>query len=269
MRKTVAYETRQIDKVHEGHLICIENLWKRFEGLEVLKGLSIDVSRGETFVIIGESGTGKSVILKHIIGLLRPDRGRVIFDHIEISSETESTLAKVRERFGMVFQGAALFDSMTVKENVAFGLRRQTRYTEKRIAEIVTGKLKLVGLSGVEEKMPAELSGGMKKRVGIARAIAMDPEVILYDEPTAGLDPIMSDVINELILRVQMTQNATSIVVTHDMNSAYKIATRIGLLKDGVIVEEGTPAEIKNTSNPVVSQFINGEARERIEEMMA
>lgn len=250
-------------------LIRLERIWKRLGSAEVLKGTHLHVVRGETLVIIGESGCGKSVLLKHITGLMRPDKGRVVFDHIEISSTDESDLATVRRRFGMVFQMAALFDSMTVRENVAFGLYRHTSFPEKRINEIVSEKLRLVGLSGVENKMPSELSGGMRKRVGIARAIALDPEVMLYDEPTTGLDPIMSDVINELIIRVQKNQNTTSIVVTHDMKGAYKIADRIAMLHQGKIIQVGSPGEIQETANPVVGQFIRGEARERIEESLA
>ena len=249
-------------------LIRIEKVWKNFGKTEVLRGVHLHVRRGETLVIIGESGCGKSVLLKHIIGLLRPDRGRVVFDHIEISATDEADLATVRRRFGMVFQLAALFDSMTVRENVAFGLYRHTNFPEQRVNQVVTEKLHLVGLSGVENKMPSELSGGMKKRVGIARAIALDPEVVLYDEPTTGLDPIMADVINELILRVQHTQNTTSVVVTHDMKSAYKIGTRIAMLHQGKIIQVGTPEEIQNTANPIVGQFIRGEARERLEETL-
>ena len=245
-------------------LIRLEDLWKSFGPLQVLKGLKLDICKGETVVIIGGSGSGKSVILKHIIGLLRPDRGRVVFDHIVISEESEKNLAQVRERFGMVFQGAALFDSMTVLENVAFGLRRHTDYGEDRIRRIVAEKLRLVGLTGVEDKMPAELSGGMKKRVGVARAIAMEPEVILYDEPTAGLDPIMSDVVSELIMRVQQSQHATSVVVTHDMKSAYKIADRIAMLGEGKIIEEGSPEQIQASANPVVRGFVRGEADEKL-----
>ncbi len=249
-------------------LITLEGLWKRFGNLQVLCGLSLEIHKGETVVIIGGSGTGKSVILKHVIGLLKPDKGRVIFDHIVISEESEKHLAKVRERFGMVFQGSALFDSLTVKENVAFALRRRGGFTEDRINRIVAEKLKLVGLAGVEEKMPAELSGGMKKRVGIARAIANEPEVILYDEPTAGLDPIMSDVVSELIVRVQQNQHTTSVVVTHDMKSAYKIADRIAMLSGGKIIQEGSADEIENSSDPAVRQFVRGEAGDRIRESL-
>lgn len=266
--KAVTDSQKQVSSQDGEYLIRLEDVWKSFNGLKVLQGINIRVRKGETFIIMGESGTGKSVILKHMIGLLKPDKGHVFFGDAEVSDMGDEDLAKLRERFGMVFQGAALFDSMTVAENVAFGLRRHTDYSDEKIMGIVREKLRLVGLSGVESKMPAELSGGMKKRVGIARAIAMDPEVILYDEPTAGLDPIMSDVINELILRVQKNTRATSVVVTHDLTSAYKIATEIGMLKDGVLAEIGTPSQIRNTKNPYVSQFIHGEARERIEEMM-
>jgi phospholipid/cholesterol/gamma-HCH transport system ATP-binding protein len=264
----VTDEQKRVASQDDEPLIRMVDVWKNFDSLQVLQGINIRVRKGETFVIMGESGTGKSVILKHMIGLLKPDKGHVYFGDAEVSTMGDEELAKLRERFGMVFQGAALFDSMTVAENVAFGLRRHTDSSEDKIRGIVSEKLRLVGLSGVEEKMPAELSGGMKKRVGIARAIAMDPEVILYDEPTAGLDPIMSDVIAELILRVQKNTRATSVVVTHDLTSAYKIATEIGMLKDGVLIETGTAEQIRNTKNPVVSQFIHGEARDRIEEMM-
>lgn len=252
-----------------GVLIRVEDVWKRFSRLEVFRGLDLEVRRGETICVIGESGSGKSVLLKHIIGLIRPDRGRVILEGVNIDTLDEARLAEMRRRFGMVFQGAALFDSMDVYENVAFGPRRHTDYPEEKISGIVSQKLHLVGLSGVERKMPAELSGGMRKRVGIARAIALDPEVILYDEPTAGLDPIMADVINELILRVQKNECSTSVVVTHDMKSAYKIANRIAMLHRGKIVFVGTPEEVQHTTNPTVAQFIRGEARERIEETLA
>ncbi|MCD6406163.1 MAG: ABC transporter ATP-binding protein [Planctomycetes bacterium] len=256
----------QADTTASGEpVIEVNDVWKRFGSLEVLKGISLAVGRGETLVIIGASGCGKSVLLKHIIGLLRPDSGSVVFDRQEISTMPKMQLAQVRRRFGMVFQGAALFDSFSVKENVAFGLRRHTDYSEEKMSAVVAEKLRLVGLVGLEQKMPGELSGGMKKRVGIARAIALEPEVLLYDEPTTGLDPIMADVINELILRVQKSQNATSVVVTHDMQSAYKVATRIAMLHDGRIIEVGSPEEIQNTHNPTVSQFIRGEAGDLID----
>lgn len=249
-----------------GPIIRVCGIYKSFGDLEVLKGLNLDIRRNETMVVIGGSGCGKSVLLKHIIGILKPDRGEVIFDSLKISQMPEGELANVRRRFGMVFQGAALFDSLSVKENVAFGLRRSGDYSEEDMSRIVSEKLQLVGLRGVEEKMPAELSGGMKKRVGIARAIAIEPEVILYDEPTTGLDPIMADVVNELMLRVQEKQRATSVVVTHDMKSAYKVGDRIAMMKDGVIVQSGTPEEIQNTDSETVAQFIRGEARDYIEE---
>ena len=247
-------------------IIRVRGLYKSFGSLEVLKGLDLEVMRNETMVVIGGSGCGKSVLLKHVIGILKPDRGEVLFDSLNISQMHEDELAKIRRRFGMVFQGAALFDSLSVKENVAFGLRRSGDYSEEDMSRIVSEKLQLVGLRGIEEKMPAELSGGMKKRVGIARAIAVEPEVILYDEPTTGLDPIMADVVNELMLRVQEHHRATSVVVTHDMKSAYKVGDRIAMMKDGAIVQSGTPEEIQNTDNETVAQFIRGEARDYIEQ---
>ncbi len=250
----------------DGPIISVEDVHKSFNGLHVLRGLNLKVMANQTMVVIGGSGCGKSVLLKHIIGILRPDSGRVIFDSTDISELKEDDLSRVRSRFGMVFQGAALFDSLSVLENVAFGLRRAGKHDEDQIREIVLDKLRLVGLRDVEDKMPSELSGGMRKRVGIARAIASDPEVILYDEPTTGLDPIMADVVNELMLRIQKTQCATSVVVTHDMKSAYKVADRIAMMKDGVIVESGTPEEIQSTENPTVSQFIRGEARDAVEQ---
>jgi len=264
-----AYAEMKADRPASGDvLIRMQDVWKNFDGLEVLRGVTLAVERGETIVIIGESGCGKSVTLKLIIGILKPDRGRVVFDHLDMSGMSDTDLATVSRRFGMVFQGSALFDSLTVRENVAFGLQRHTNYSEEKANRIVTEKLRLVGLSGVEDKLPGELSGGMKKRVAIARATALDPEVMLYDEPTTGLDPIMADVVNELILRVQKNERTTSVVVTHDMKSAYKIGTHIAMLYHGRIIQVGTPAEIQNTANPVVAQFIHGEARERIEESL-
>ena len=247
-------------------IILVDNICKSFNIQEVLKGVNLRFYKGETVVIIGESGCGKSVLLKHIIGLLRPDSGRVVFDGNEISSMNEKDLAAVRIRFGMLFQGSALFDSLTVKENVAFALCEHTNRSEHEISEIVRKKLNLVGLKGAEGKYPADLSGGMRKRVGLARAIALDPEVLLYDEPTTALDPIMADVINELIIKMSRTLNVTTIAVTHDMTSAYKIADRIAMLHNGRIIEEGAPEEIKNSSNETISQFVRGEARHRIED---
>jgi phospholipid/cholesterol/gamma-HCH transport system ATP-binding protein len=211
-------------------------------------------------VVIGGSGTGKSVILKHIIGLMRPDSGRVLIDGVELERLPERELSEFRKRFGMLFQGAALFDSLTVWENVGFGLKEHTDLPPEKIRAIARQKLEMVGLKGIEDRMPADLSGGMKKRVGLARAIAMDPKIILYDEPTTGLDPIMSDVINELICQMNRQLQVTSVTITHDMKSAYKIADRIAMLYLGKILEVGTPEEIRNSPNPIVQQFITGSA---------
>jgi len=241
-------------------LISIKNIYKSFNELQVLSGVSLEIGRGETVVVIGESGCGKTVLLKHIIGLLKPDQGEVFFDGENIARMNEKELNQVRRRFGMLFQGAALFDSMNVYENVAFALRQHTKFDEEKIGEIVKAKLALVGLVDVEDKMPMELSGGMKKRVGLARAIALEPEVILYDEPTTGLDPVRGDTINELILKMHHTLKVTTVAVTHDMKSAYKIANRIAMLHGGKIIAEGTPEEIKNTKDEIVTRFIEGRA---------
>lgn len=241
-------------------MISIRNLHKSFGGHPVLNGVNLDIERGETMVIIGQSGGGKSVLLKHMVGILKPDRGEVLVDGIDITKLDNHALNKVRRRFGMLFQGAALFDSMTVGENVSFALRRFTSLEEKAIQEKVKEKLALVGLRDIENIKPAEISGGMKKRVGLARAIAMDPEIVFYDEPTTGVDPMMADAINNLIIDLHNKLKITSIVVTHDMTSAYKIADRIAMLYQGVIIGIGTPEEIKNTDNPIIHQFIRGEA---------
>ncbi|MCX7793772.1 MAG: ABC transporter ATP-binding protein [Thermodesulfovibrionales bacterium] len=242
-------------------MIEIKELYKSFGPKEVLKGVNLTIEKGESMVIIGGSGSGKSVLLKHIIGLLRPDTGSIFIEGLDVTKLNEKDLYKVRKKFGMLFQGAALFDSLRVWENVSFFLIRHRRISEKRAREIAIEKLRLVGLVGVEDLMPAELSGGMRKRVGLARAIAHDPEILLYDEPTTGLDPIMADAINDLIVDLKNKLNVTSVAITHDMNSAYKIADRIAMLYEGKIIEVGTPYEIKNTSNPVVRQFITGSAK--------
>lgn len=239
-------------------MIEIKELFKNFGGNQVLNGVNLNIEKGETIVIIGRSGCGKSVLLKHIIGLMRPDSGQIFIDGEEITSYTNEKLYNLRKKFGMLFQGAALFDSMTVEENVGLGLTEHTKLGREKIGEIVREKLRLVGMGGVENLKPAELSGGMKKRVGLARAIAMDPEFVLYDEPTTGLDPIMADVINELIIRLRDTLSITSIAVTHDIVSAYKIADRIAMLYDGKIIFAGTPEETRDATDPVVKQFIEG-----------
>jgi len=237
-----------------------KNVWKQFDDKRVLQGVNLTIEPGETVVIIGQSGTGKSVLLKHIVGLLSPDRGAVLVDNVNVAKLSRKKLFELRMRFGMVFQSAALFDSLTVAENVGLAIREHTEKTDEEIAQICDEKLRMVGLEGVSKKVPAELSGGMKKRVGFARAIAMNPECVLYDEPTTGLDPIMSDVINNLIVKLSSELKITSVVVTHDLASAYKVGHRIAMLHDGVVIFEGTPDEIRETDHPLVRQFIEGRA---------
>ena len=240
--------------------IEIINLVKRFGQHKVLDGVNLTIRDGETMVIIGRSGCGKSVLLKHIIGLVRPDEGQVLVDGQEISRMEGDKLAKLRLRLAMLFQGAALFDSLTVGGNVAFPLEEHTDKTTPAIEARVKECLGLVGLAGIEHLKPAELSGGMRKRVGLARAIALQPRVILYDEPTTGVDPIMADVINHLIIGLHDRLKVTGVVVTHDMVSAYKVGDRIAMLHEGRIAQVGTVAEIQSTNNPVVRQFILGQA---------
>ena len=241
-------------------MIEITNLHKSFGSQQVLRGVNLTVRKGESMTVIGGSGSGKSVLMKHIIGLLFPDKGTVKVEGNVLNSLDEAGLNEVRKKFGMLFQGAALFDSLNVWENVGFGLKQHTKKSDKEIRAIATEKLALVGLKNVEDKMPVDLSGGMKKRVGLARAIAMDPEIILYDEPTTGLDPITADAINDLIVGLKKKLGVTSVAITHDMQSAYKISDRIAMLYKGEIQETGTPDEIRNTTNPIVKQFITGSA---------
>lgn len=247
-------------------MIEIINLSKSFTSSKVLDNLNLIINSGEVIVIIGRSGCGKSVLLKHVIGLIRPDMGQVIVDGNDMTRLEEHEIDKVRLSFGMLFQGSALFDSMTVGENVGFALREHTDTPEKDVRKKIANSLELVGLKGIEDLMPAELSGGMKKRVGLARAICNDPKIILYDEPTTGLDPIMADAINDLIIDLNNKLNVTSIVVTHDMVSAYKIADRIAMLYKGKIIAIGAPSDIKNTKDPIVKQFITGAAKGPITE---
>jgi len=241
-------------------LIMVRDLCKSFGSNHVLQGLNLEVNRGEDIVVIGGSGTGKSVLIKCIIGLLKPDRGTIYIDGEEITYYNEAKLNEIRKKFGMLFQFGALFDSMPVWENVGFGLKQHTNLKDDEIRDIVAEKLAMVGLKGVEYLMPSELSGGMKKRVSLARAIAMEPEILLYDEPTTGLDPIMADVINELIIQLREKLRVTSMAITHDMKSAYKIGDRIAMLYKGKIIEVGTPDEIKNSKNEIVQQFIQGKS---------
>jgi phospholipid/cholesterol/gamma-HCH transport system ATP-binding protein len=243
-------------------LIQLKNLRKRFGPLVVLDDVSIDIPAGQSIVILGASGSGKSVLLKHLVGLLAPDSGEVWFDGLRIDTMPQKQLMEVRQRLGFLFQGGALFDSMTVAENVAFPLVEHTHRTKPEIAEIVQRKLNQIGLPDVGPKFPGQLSGGQRKRVALARAIALDPQVIVYDEPTTGLDPIRSDVINELILKLQRELNITSITVTHDMNSAFKVADRIVMLNQGKIIQDGPPETYRHATNPIVKRFVAGEADE-------
>ncbi len=245
----------------ESPLIQLENVHRAFNGQEVLSGVSLSIHRGESIVVIGQSGCGKSVLLKHIIRLLSPDKGHVYFDGQDLTAMRFHELVSVRQRIGMLFQSAALFDSMTVAENVGLGLKESRQYSKKEIAERVKEKLALVGLSNAIEKSPAELSGGMRKRVGLARAIATDPEVLLYDEPTTGLDPITADMIDNLIVSLNKKLNVTSVTVTHDMKSAFKIADRIVMLYQGRVQFDGSPEQVRTTSDPIVRQFISGSSQ--------
>jgi phospholipid/cholesterol/gamma-HCH transport system ATP-binding protein len=243
--------------------LSIEHLRKHFGDLVILEDVSIDVEKGSIVCVIGQSGHGKSVILKHIMGLMIPDGGRILYEGQEFSSPTrkQSDFNQIRRKLGMLFQGAALFDSKSVGENIAFPLRENTKLSEPEIKTIVTEGLEMVGLQGIENKMPAELSGGMRSRVGLARAISMKPEIMLYDEPTSALDPIMSDKINDLILDLRQKLGMTSIVVTHDMSSAYKIADHIAMIYQGKIIFSGTPGEIRASRDPYVQQFIRGQRK--------
>jgi phospholipid/cholesterol/gamma-HCH transport system ATP-binding protein len=243
-------------------IVELKNVHKQFGRLVVLDGVSLAIEPGSSVVIIGASGTGKSVLLKHMVGLLRPDRGEVCFEGRRIDNLSERKLMEVRTHFGFLFQMGALFDSLTVADNVAFPIREHTSKPVAEIERIVRSKLGMVGLPDIGRKMPAELSGGQRKRVALARAIAMSPKVILYDEPTTGLDPIRSDVINELILKLQRDLQITSITVTHDMNSAFKIADRIIMLHEGKLYFDGTAEQVRQTDDPVVKQFVTGEAGE-------
>ena len=241
-------------------MIELRGLEKSFGKQKVLAGVNLTIHRGETLVIIGASGGGKSVILKHCIGLLQPDGGEVLVDGTVISSHNFMDVQTIRRRMGMLFQSSALFDSMSASENIKFAVREHNpQMTESQLDDMVLEKLNLIHLSpDMKNKMPSELSGGMKKRLGLARAIAMNPEILLYDEPTTGLDPVTGDVINDLILDMQKTLGVTSLVVTHDMVSAYKVANRIAMLHEGRIIFIGTPDEIRATTNPHVKKFIGG-----------
>jgi phospholipid/cholesterol/gamma-HCH transport system ATP-binding protein len=239
-------------------MIEVRQLKKSFGSHRVLDGVDLRIETGEAVTIMGASGGGKSVLLKHIIGLIRPDEGQVLIDGEDILPMNERRLIEVRRKFGMLFQGAALFDSMTVAENVAFVPRREGKMTPAEIDKRVAEVLELVELNGTQDKRPSELSGGMRKRVGLARAVIYEPRILVYDEPTTGLDPIVSDSIDKLIIRVSQELKVTSIVVTHDMRSARRVGTRILMLRKGIIYVTGTPEEIFNSTDPIVHNFVYG-----------
>ena len=239
-------------------MIEVRDLKKSFGANRVLDGLSLRIVAGESVVIIGRSGGGKSILLKHLIGLIRPDSGEVIIDGENIGPLDERRLLGVRHKFGMLFQSAALFDSMTVAENVGFALRREKALTEEEMNRRVSEALVMVDLPGTENQKPSELSGGMRKRVGLARALVYRPQIVLYDEPTTGLDPIVADSIDRLIVRLRDRLQVTTVVVTHDMRSARRVGQRILLLHEGRIYAEGTPEQIFSSSDPIVHRFVNG-----------
>ncbi|HLT28878.1 MAG TPA: ABC transporter ATP-binding protein [Myxococcaceae bacterium] len=237
-------------------MISVQGLHKRFGTHEVLRGIDLDIPEGSTCVILGGSGSGKTVLMKHMIGLLKPDRGRVIVDGEDLVPMGADALERVRRKFGMVFQAAALFDSMTVYENVAFPLKEHRKTGEEEAREIVRQKLALVGLKGVEDKYPADLSGGMRKRVGLARAIVLDPKIVLYDEPTTGLDPITTDSVDEMILDAQRELGVTSVVISHDIASAFKVADTLAFLFEGQIIAKGPPHSLRDHPHPALRQFL-------------
>jgi phospholipid/cholesterol/gamma-HCH transport system ATP-binding protein len=247
-----------------GSMIAVDGLQKRIGAQEILCGVDLEVSRGETLAIIGRSGGGKSVLLKHLIGLMRPDAGQIWIEGQNIISMSERQLASIRQKVGILFQGSALFDSMTVAENIAFPLREAGQRDPKILRKRVSEMLEVVELQGQEEKMPVNLSGGMKKRVGLARSIIRQPSCILYDEPTSGLDPVVSDSINKLIRRLQQRLGVTSIVVTHDMKSAFDVADRIAYLHEGRIYFHGTPDELRRSSDHLLQDFLIGRSDEKV-----
>jgi phospholipid/cholesterol/gamma-HCH transport system ATP-binding protein len=242
--------------MEEDNIIIVKNLCKSFNGQLVLDNINLNIPRHKTTVLIGRSGDGKSVFLKHLIGLLKPDRGQVLLGGENITAMSEPALNRVRRKFGVLFQDAALFDSMTVARNVAFPLREHSSLRPGEIMEQVRFRLQQVGLSGSEDKMPAELSGGMRKRAGLARALALDPEIMLADEPTTGLDPIMTRAINHLLKETQEKLNLTSVIISHDLEGAFYLAHKLIMINKGRLVAQGTPEEIKNSGNPIVRQFL-------------
>jgi phospholipid/cholesterol/gamma-HCH transport system ATP-binding protein len=238
-------------------MIIIKNITKKFDDKSVLKGINLDIEKASTMVVMGASGSGKSVLLKLIVGLLKPDDGEIWIDDKNIIEFSEKQMDAVRKNIGMVFQSGALFDSLTVGENIGFSLVRRTNMSKSEITKTVAEKLEMVGLGGIENMMPSDLSGGMRKRVSLARAISMDPQIVLYDEPTTGLDPLMADEINMLINKLHDELKVTSIVVTHDMKSAFTVSTKMAMLKNGEIAASGAPDEIRSNTDPWVVDFIS------------
>jgi len=249
---------------HNGSMIAVHGLTKKIGAQEILRGIDLDVARGETLAIIGRSGGGKSVLLKHLIGLMRPDAGEIWVEGQNIIKMTERQLASIRQKVGILFQGSALFDSMTVAENIAFPLREAGERDPKILRKKVSEMLEIMEMPGQEDKMPVNLSGGMKKRVGLARSIVRQPSCILYDEPTSGLDPVVSDSINKLIRRLQERFGVTSIVVTHDMKNAFHVADRVAYLHDGRIYFHGTPDEVRRSSDQLLQDFLIGRSDEKL-----
>jgi phospholipid/cholesterol/gamma-HCH transport system ATP-binding protein len=237
-------------------MIQVIGLHKHFGEHHVLRGIDLVVPAGSTLVILGGSGSGKTVMMKHIIGLLKPDEGQVVVDGEDIVPMGPEELARIRRKFGMVFQAAALFDSMTVYENVAFPLKEHTKKSEEEMRQIVKDKLAIVGLRNVEEQFPADLSGGMRKRVGLARAIVLDPKIVLYDEPTTGLDPITTDYVDEMILEAKQALGVTSVVISHDIASSFKVADNVAFLYEGVIADQGPPKKLRHSQVPALKQFL-------------
>ncbi len=241
-------------------MIRIKGLSKSLGGRKILDGITCVIEQRKTTVFIGPSGVGKTVLIKHIVGLIEPDEGEIWVDDVNITELSEDELYEVRKKFGMLFQDAALFDSMTVFENVAFPLRHHTRKKDKEIADIVERKLRQVGLPGIGAKLPSELSGGMRKRVGLARALALDPEIVLFDEPTSGLDPVMADTVDKLIKRTQDELGITFIVISHDISSTFQIAHNIGMIYEGRLIEYGPREQVENSQNPILRQFFARQA---------
>jgi phospholipid/cholesterol/gamma-HCH transport system ATP-binding protein len=246
-------------------MIKVINIEKSFDGFKVLKGASFNIFDKEVIAIMGKSGGGKSVLLKHLIGLLKPDKGNILIDGVDITTLSRKDLDKIREKFGVVFQGSALFDSLTVYGNVAFPLKEKTKLGKKELRDKVIQALEDVGLKGFGKKYPAEISGGMKKRVALARALINEPAIVLFDEPTTGLDPIISNSIHKLIMNTHKKYGFTGVIISHEIPDIFEVADRVALLYNGIIVESGTPDEIRNSPNPAVRQFITGSLEGPIE----